>query len=105
MVRVAGVLAHLSDSPSIIPRSKAYRLSTPVVAWVQGDAGCIAPDLMPSPLCPLLCRVVMSLTQWLPVGLIPEQLRVALVRDDVVNHRSGGDTPYLLAHAAERVAL
>src|SRR5690606_24494615 len=60
---------------------------------------------MPSPLCPLLCRVMMLLTQRLPVALVPEQVRVTLVRADVVNHCGRGDAPYLLAHATERVAL
>jgi len=47
----------------------------------------------------------MLLTQWLPVGLIPEQRLVTLVRGDVVYHRRRGRASLLLAHDAQRVLL
>lgn len=47
--------------------------------------------------------VVVRLAERLPVGLVPEPLRVAAVRDDVVDHGRDLDPPFLPALDAERI--
>ena len=44
-----------------------------------------------------------SLAQRLPVSLIPEQLLVSAMRNDVVDHRRRGDPPALEAFHAQRI--
>ena len=48
--------------------------------------------------------IVVRRTQRLPVALIPEELVVAAVRDDVVDQRCGNDPIFLQAFHAERMA-
>src|ERR1700739_662232 len=50
----------------------------------------------------LLVRVVAVVAQRLPVLLVPEQPRVALVRHDVVDHGSGRDKAATIAIGAKR---
>jgi hypothetical protein len=65
---------------------------------VNPDAGRKAAMLLA-----LLCRVMMVLTQRLPIVSIPKQRFVAFVRHDVIDHRSRGDAANGLAHPAQRV--
>lgn len=43
------------------------------------------------------------ITKGLPIGLVPHQGVIALVRIDMVNNRSGSDLTLFLAHAAQRM--
>ena len=45
------------------------------------------------------------LTQWFPVGLIPEQALVAPMRDDVIDYRCRDDLSLRLTKSAERMLL
>ena len=49
--------------------------------------------------------VMAGSTQRLPVAFIPEQLLIAPMRNDMVNHRCRGDLPVLHALIAQRIAL
>ena len=51
----------------------------------------------------LLMAIVVRFAQRLPVGLSPEQCLIALVRNDVIDHRSRYRPALCLAHHAERV--
>ena len=49
--------------------------------------------------------LVASLAKGLPVAFIPEQLSVATMRDDMIDHRRRGDCPALHALVAQRISL
>lgn len=65
---------------------------------VQCAAGCQC-----SPLHALLVAIVAVLAQALPVVAVPEQMPVALVRDDVIDHGGRLHFSMLCAHDAHRV--
>lgn len=43
------------------------------------------------------------ITKGLPIGFVPHQGFIALVRIDMVNNRSGSDLTLFLTHAAQRM--
>lgn len=43
------------------------------------------------------------ITKGLPIGLVPHQGVIALVRIDMVNNRGGSDLTLFLAHTAQRM--
>ena len=49
--------------------------------------------------------VMTGFTEWLPVGLVPEQLLIAAVGDDVVDHGGGRQAILAQTFGAERVLL
>ena len=49
--------------------------------------------------------VMASLAEWLPVRLIPEQLLIAPVRNDVVYHCGRSEPALSLAHDAQGMPL
>ena len=62
--------------------------------------------LLPPPLSlySLFDAVMAVLAQRLPVVLVPEQLIIPPVRDDVINHRSSHQMALTLVKCAERVS-
>jgi hypothetical protein len=47
--------------------------------------------------------IMVALAQGLPVRLIPKQLAIAFVRDDMINHRSQNNFPSPLANHTQRM--
>jgi hypothetical protein len=74
------------------------------VVRIERDAIEVAADYSTGHLKALLVTVVASLAQRLVVGWFPEELLVALVRLDVVNHRGCRYLAVLHAHHAKRMA-
>lgn len=50
-------------------------------------------------------HIVVMLTQRLPVFLIPEQLPIPAMGNDVIHHRGLGKTTFSFANRAERMGL
>jgi hypothetical protein len=48
---------------------------------------------------------VASRTKWLPIGLIPEEALITLMRNDMVNHRRGRDLSSVMARYAKRLGF
>lgn len=74
------------------------------VKRAAGDA-CAAQDAVGVVLLGLFVAVVALLAQRLEVGRVTEQRGLALVRLDVVDHRSGYEPAKFLMHSAQRVRL
>lgn len=65
----------------------------------------VTPEVMPVPLDACLGAAVVRIAQSLPVADVPEQQRIALVRDDVVDLGRLPDDAVVLAHLAQRVLV
>jgi hypothetical protein len=48
---------------------------------------------------------VAARAKWLPIGLIPEEPLIPLMRNDMVNHRRGRDLSSVMARYAKRLGF
>ena len=88
---LAALLRSVAPALAALGLAVAAHAASPEVDYVLHCQGCHLADGSASPgrvpallLC--LLTIVMRLTQRLPIGFIPEQRLVALVRDDVIDH-------------------
>ena len=68
--------------------------------FVERHSIFVTPEVVTVPLDPRLGASVMVVTQSLPVADVPEQQRITLVLDDVIDFRCLPDDAMLLAHRA-----
>lgn len=73
----------------------------PMVIRAQWHSCRITAQRSPGLLHPLLRRTMVMITKRLPIGLLPHEGIIALMRPDMVDHCSGSDFALLLAHTTQ----